>query len=102
MTALTARPLSFMKVFGSTSRTSRSLTTARSAVVFHFFNFTAQRRASSSTTSNPTFCRVPAYSVPGFPNPTIAFNRLFLLLVLLLVVLLLVLLVGAFLFLLAL
>src|SRR5438552_10998514 len=63
-----------MNVLGSTSTTPRSLTTARSATLFHFFNVTAQRRASSSTTSNPTLCRVPLYSMPGLPSPTIAFN----------------------------
>ena len=53
------------------------------------------RRASSSTTANPTLCRVPRYFAPGLPSPTIAFIdrgssqiALLLLLVLLLVVLL--------------
>ena len=27
------------------------------------------RRASSSTTSQPTLCRLPAYSRPGLPRP---------------------------------
>ena len=31
------------------------------------------RSASRSTTSKPTLCRVPAYSRPGFPRPTINF-----------------------------
>src|SRR6266566_4796456 len=63
-----------MNVLGSTNTTSRSFTTAMSATFFHFFSRASHRRATSSTTSNPTLCRVALYSAPGLPSPTIAFN----------------------------
>src|SRR2546422_9212085 len=62
-----------MNVLGAASTTPRSLITPTSAIDFHFFSLTFHRRASSSTTSNPTLCRVPLYSSPGFPSPTTAF-----------------------------
>src|SRR3977135_1521410 len=74
-----------MNVVGSMSNASWSFARASIPTFRHFLSFTCQRRASSSTTSKPTLCRVAAYSAPGLPNPTMAFiDSLFLLLLFLL------------------
>src|ERR1700704_5530649 len=76
-----------MKVSGFTSSTGPSARRhfAISASAGADSKPTDSRRASSSTTSKPTLCRVPLYWEPGLPSPTIAFtSELFLLVVLLL------------------
>ena len=52
----------------ATSRSARRPAPTRTPI--------AARRASSSTTANPTLCRVPRYFAPGLPSPTIAFTHL--------------------------
>ena len=68
--ACTARPESFMKVSGLSSATlCPSMRISASRPLNFERHWPSCRRASSSTTSQPTLCRLRAYSAPGLPRP---------------------------------
>ena len=70
----TARPLSFMKVRGFTSRTVRPGASGQRAISAScgrdFCQARPSARASASTTAKPALWRVDAYSRPGLPKPS--------------------------------
>ena len=69
--AATERPDSFMYVSGFSSATRWPSSRSSASLPLNFARHDAPcRRASSSTTIQPTLCLVRAYSRPGLPSPT--------------------------------
>ena len=77
---LTARPDSFMKVWGSSTATRGPPGPVRPAVnrppYFFLARGRSQRSAARFATSKPTLWRVRAYFSPGLPRPTISQSTL--------------------------
>src|SRR4051812_23283594 len=54
----------------NTTRRPHRRASATNALSRPALNFSPARFTSNATASAPTLCRVRAYSLPGFPNPT--------------------------------